>query len=108
MSKKKSKDPWNRFVSGLLKRKREKRDYGLPKDYILSVANNLWSINPTKEIVYNTLVQFASVIYERAFLRKEDDIAFFKRKQNHRFEKEWGSFKDYLDDLIHEKSNETK
>ena len=101
MSKKKSKDPWNSFVSGLLKRERASREYKLPKEYILSIADNIWRTNPTKEIIYNTLLDMATVIYQKGFERKGDDITFFKRKKQQHLDHNFNQFKDQLDDIIH-------
>jgi hypothetical protein len=101
MSKKRNKDPWNLFVSGLLKRKRANREYKLPKEYILSIADNIWRTNPSKDIIYNTLLEMSGIIYRKGFERKEDDIAFFKRKQKQHLDQEFGKFQDRLDDIIH-------
>jgi len=101
---KKKKDPWNAFVSGLLKRKRAERDYTLPKEYLLSVADNLWRTTPSKEIIYNTLMEVATTIYQKAFQRKGDDIAFFRNKQQQHMDKEFKQFQDKLDDIIHLKN----
>jgi hypothetical protein len=103
--KKKSKDPWVRFVESLFTRNRAKRPYTIPKEYIMSVADNLWRANPTKEIIINVLTEFGTVMYEKGFQRKTNDIAWWKEKQEHHLKEKFDKFKDSLDDLIHEKSN---
>jgi len=108
MAKKKSKDPWNVFVSGMLKRPRASRKYCLPKAYLMSVADSLWRTNASKEIIYNTLVEVATVVYEKGFHRKEEDIRFFKEKQCKHFNSEWNKEKDKIDDIIHCKNQQSK
>ena len=106
MTKKKgSKDPWVKSINGVFARPRAKRGYNIPKDYILSIADQRWRTQPSREIIYNTLAEMYSVSYEKGYLRKGDDIRFFKDKQEKHFEQDWGSFRDSIDDLIHERSN---
>lgn len=102
MGKKKS--PWNKFVSGILKRKRAPREYKLPTAYILGIADSLHRQNPTKEIIYNTLIDMATLIYEKGLQRTRDDMAFFKNKQLKHMEDDFNLFKDSLDDMIHIKN----
>jgi len=104
MSKKKSKDPWNSFVSGLLKRKRAKRDSALPKEYILSIADSIWRTNPTKEIIYNTLLDMSGVIFAKGVQWKEQSYLFFRQKQKQHLDQEFKKFQDELDDMIHIKN----
>lgn len=101
--KKRDKSSWESFVSRIFTRKREYRPYILPKEYLMSVADQLWKNNPTKEIVYNTLVGVASLMYERGYNRKGDDCKRFKSLQEAHMEAEFKEFQDYLDDYIHNK-----
>jgi hypothetical protein len=107
MSKKKKKnvDPWVAAVNGVFNRKRAKREYVIPKDYILSVSDAIWRTQPTKEIIYNTLAEFYSVAFERGYLRKGDDCLTFKTKQEKHLTEAFNQFMTELDDSIHEKSN---
>jgi hypothetical protein len=107
MGKKKSKnkDPWVSAVNGVLNRKRAKRDYVIPKDYLFSVADQIWRTQPSRDIIYNTLAEMYCVIFERGYLRKDEDIKFFKAKKEKHLEEEFNTFKDFLDDTIHERSN---
>ena len=104
MTKKKSKDPWNVFVSGLLKRKRAKRDSTLPRDYILSISDKIWRTNPSKEIIYNTLLDMSEVIFTKGVQWKEQSNLFFRQKQKQHLDKEFQVFQDQIDDLIHAKN----
>jgi hypothetical protein len=104
MSKTKKKDPWVSAVNNVFKRKRADRKYTLPKEYILSVADSIWRTTPTKEIIYNTLLDMSSLMFEKGFRRKEEDTKFFREKQNQHIETEFRKFKDELDDIIHIKN----
>lgn len=103
MSRKKKNrgDQWESFINKILKRPRAKRDYVLPADYIMAVASNIHKTNPSLEITYNTLVEFAGVIYEKGYTRKEEDIRWFKEKKEKRLKEGFNAFKDWLDDLVH-------
>jgi hypothetical protein len=99
--KKKTKDEWEVFVSNLLKRKRANRKYTLPSAYLESVTDQLWRTNPSKEIIYNTLVDVATIMFTKGFDRKQQDIINFRQKQQRHMDAEFNAFKDFLDDQIH-------
>jgi hypothetical protein len=102
MSKrKKKKSPWNAFVSRIFTHRREDRDIMIPRDYLLSIADNLHRTNPTKEIIYNTLVGMAGVLIEKGYNKRMSDATWFKQRQNKHFEEDFGQFLDYLDDMAH-------
>jgi len=106
MGHKKKKNPWTAFVNRLLNRKRAEREYSVPTAYIMAVADKLHRINASREIIYNTLVEFWSVAFEGGYNRKSEDISWFKTKQNKHLEEGFNTFMDYLDDLVHCKSEE--
>jgi hypothetical protein len=106
--KKKPKDEWEVFVSNLLKRKRANRKYVLPTAYLESVADQLWRTNPSKEIIYNTLVDVATVMFTKGFDRKQQDVINFRQKQERHMETEFKKFCDQLDDMIHSKNQPSK
>ena len=102
MSKKrKNRDHWEYFVERIFKRQRANREYTLPADYIMAVASTIHKTNPTLEITYNTLVEFAGVIYEKGYNRKAEDIRWFKEKKEKRLKNGFNAFRDWLDDLVH-------
>lgn len=100
MGKSKKKNPWKGIVNAVLSRKRAKRPYKLPKDYVLSISDNLWRTHPTKEIYYNTIMDIATYMFEKGYMRRIDDHRWFKQKQEQKFEQEFNDFKDYLSDKI--------
>jgi hypothetical protein len=110
MSKKKkpSKDPWVNFVRSVFSRKRVARGFKLPKTYLESLADRLHRVNPTKAIVYHTLVDVYCKAGVIEYTRCQDDQRFFRDKQKQAFERDWNAFKDEIDDMIHLKSNVTK
>jgi len=107
MSKrKKSKDEFVNLIRSFWTRKRAKREFKLPKEFLLALSDQIWRINPTKAIVYNTLKDVYCRAYEIGYTKRMDDARFFKDKQEQAFEKDWNKFKDEIDDLIHVKSNQ--
>jgi len=97
---KKSKDSFVRAVNKCFTRRRENREYKLPTAYIYSVADVLHRQNPTKEIYVNTLTEFASVIYERAWVRRGEDFSWWKKKKEKNLNDEFNLWVTYLDDLV--------
>jgi hypothetical protein len=109
MSKhKKSKDPFVNLIRSFWSRKRAKRDFKLPKEFLLALADRIHRINPTKAIVYNTLKDVYCRAYEIGYTKRMDDANFFREAQAKAFEKDWNAFKDSVDDMIFEKSNQSK
>ena len=106
--KKKSKDEWVNFIRQLFNRKRKEVPHTLPKEYLLSVADKIWRNTPTKEIIYNTLVEVASVCYEKGYTRKSYEVSSFKEQQEKHFSEDFNKLKDEIDDMIHVKSNQQK
>lgn len=100
----KNKDEWTRFIKRLLARKRSNRKYTIPRDFIVAVAESIHSVNPTLEIIINTLADFYSVAFWRGYERKESDIKYFKEKQDKRITEDWNKIEDQIDDEIHSKS----
>jgi hypothetical protein len=98
---KKAKDPFIREVNKCFTRNREKREYKVPTAFLMSVADSLHRTNPSKEILYNVLVDVATVVSEKMYERRINDRQWFKRKQESHLEAEFKEFTDYLDDLTH-------
>ena len=106
--KKASKDPFVNLIRTFWSRKRAVRGFKLPKDFLMSLADRIWRINPTKAIVYNTLKDVYCKADMIAYQRSQDDRKFFRESQAREFEKDWNAFKDSVDDMIHLKSNTPK
>jgi hypothetical protein len=106
MSKKKaSKDPIVNLIRTFWSRKRAKRGFMFPKEYVLALSDKLWRMNPSKAIVYQTLTNVFCKGDVIGYTRRIDDARFFREKQEADFKKDWDAFKDSVDDLIHKKSN---
>jgi len=102
MSKKKrSKDEFVNFVRALFSHKRADRRIKIPVDYLNAVADQIWRSNPSKQIIYNTLVDVFTVAHEKGWVHKEESSAWFKLKQQKHIEEEFNQFKDAIDDEIH-------
>lgn len=109
MSKKKrSKDEWVNFVRKIFSHNRAKRSCPLPVDYITSVSDQLWRINPSKEIVFNTLSEFYTVAFEKGFTYKSECSIWFKARQQKALDDAFNDFRDSLDDLIHNTNEQPK
>lgn len=96
-------------MSKKTKRKKKalpKRPYRIPMAYILGVADNLHKINPTLEIVYNTIKDVYSVAYDSGYQRCLNDIKFRRDKKNKRISDDFKKIRDEIDDLINNKINE--
>lgn len=106
--KKKKKDAWVSFVNRIFNRPRANRQYNLPADYIMSVADKIHKTNPSLEITYNTLVEMAGVIFEKGYERKAEDVKWFKEKQEKRIREGFNAFKDWLEDFIQGKNQNKK
>ena len=104
MSKKKREEPWGLFVSRIFKRKRAKNKIILPTAYLLAVADNLHKMNPTKEIIYNTLKEVASICIEKGYYLRQQQMIKFKSQQEKHAQEDWNKVQDELDDMIHEKN----
>jgi len=104
MSKKKFKDEWAKIVHIVTSRKRAKRPYVIPRDYLEAVADSIHRTNPTKEIIVNTLVDVYSTCFEKCYERFIADNNFRRAKEDQRFEADWKKFKDEVDDRIHIKN----
>lgn len=89
MSKKKRKGP-----------KRPKYPHLIRKDYLIGVADRLHGMNPTKEIVFNTVLDVWKEGYNSGYNRRQEEMMRFRQKSNKRFEDEFNDFRDFLSDMI--------
>jgi hypothetical protein len=108
MSKKKRKirtpeGEWESFVTKMLARKRDKRDFALPMDYLGAIADSIHKTNPSQDILLNTLVDVAGVVGEKFYLRAMADSKSFRDKQESHRKEDWKKELTQLDDRIHNK-----
>jgi len=85
--------------------KEKKRRHLIPKDYISAVADRLHSINPSRDIVSNTVKDVWCDGYARGYMARIDDHAHFARKREQRLKESFDTIKDMIDDEIHTKNN---
>jgi len=93
MAKKKIKKP-----------KRAKYPHVLKTDYLIALSDKLHQMNPTKEIIFNTIRDVYSTGYSAGYQRKHEEVVRFRQKQKQHIESEFKKFKDDLDDIIHIKN----
>ena len=98
------KDEWKKFIKKLLSRKRSYRKYTIPRDYVIAVADNIHSANPTLEILINTLSDFYSIAFRRGWDACLESLKFRKQKRDKHMKDDWNKVKDALDDEIHQKN----
>lgn len=78
----------------------------IPTDYIHSIADRIHQMNPTKEILSNTMKDIYCTAHGRGYQRRIDDDKFFKAKREKRITAEWNKIKTKLDDILHSKTNQ--
>jgi hypothetical protein len=88
---------------GISKPKREPAK--VPVDYLLSVADRIHKINPTRKILFNTLVDVYCTAHGSGYQRRIEDDKYFKTKQEKHIQDEFKSIMDNIDDEIHCKTN---
>ena len=88
------------------KKKVPKRPHVLKLEYLKALADRLVKVNPSMNIMLNTLKDVYRTAYTEGYDRRQEDILYFKRKQQKHITDDWNKTKDEIDDLIHEKSNE--
>jgi len=71
------------------------------QDYILSVADKVHKIIPTKQILINTFVDVYKTAFTEGYLTRLSDSVWFRDKQNERREASWNSIRDHLEEIIH-------
>ncbi len=98
---------WKSFIKHIFKRRRADKRHKIPMDYIEALADSVHRINPTKEILINTLSGLYEVAYTKGYARRIQDAKEFRDKQERHFQDDWNKEKDAIDDLIHAKSNQT-
>lgn len=75
----------------------------IPYDYLLAVSDRLHEINPSKEIVFNTIKSVWRDGYGRGYLRRIDDSNYFQTCRKRHLKESFDDIKDKLDDEIHNK-----
>ena len=74
------------------------------KDYLLAISDRIHSTNPSKEIIYNTVKPVWCDGFSRGVLWRISGASWFKDRQRQRFEERWNGLRDYIDDIIHNKT----
>jgi hypothetical protein len=87
------------------KKKVVKRPHNWHKDYLVSLATKLHDMNPSIPIILNVLKDVGQLFYTGGYMRRQEDNAIFRAKQEKHLEDEWRKEKDAIDDEIHSKSN---
>jgi len=76
----------------------------IPIDYYMAVSDRIHSINPTREIVFNTIKEVGCDGFSRGYLRRIEDSKRFKDRQKQHLKEHWDGVKDRIDDIIHNKT----
>ena len=92
----------------IMKKKKieKKEEVSLPilnNDYLLSLADKLHLINPSKEIIYNTLKDIAINFYNKGYVQRIKEHTKFKNQYEKTFQTEWNVMRDIIEDYIHNK-----
>jgi hypothetical protein len=78
---------------------RSKQKY--PKEYILSMADRLFTTHPTLEIYQNTLKDLWFKAVEEGMVRSIENSAYFRRKRDERRTRSYDMAITNIGDLIH-------
>lgn len=73
------------------------------RKYLEDVAERILLTRPNKEILFNTLLGVYETALSTGYGLRIEDSSYFKNKRKERQRTSWNSFKDYIDDLIHDK-----
>ena len=76
----------------------------VPKSRLWNLAKKIVNMPKDSEAVYNTLKDVYSDAYGDGYERNTDDRRFFKEKKEKARRESFNSFKDSIDDLIHNKN----
>ena len=106
MSKKKKKNKVNDWFDQIFRRKRANRAHKLPITYIESLSDDFHKNQPTRQIIVNTLAEFAETLLAKGYMWHISDAKFFRAKQEKHFEEDWNHQRTLIDDLINNKSNQ--
>ena len=87
------------------KRKKKNNKATIGKDYLLGVADKIWRMTPTCEIIFNCLKEVAVVYYDKGYSKRISDAKKFKDAMARRDKQEFDLIKDEIDDEINQKNN---
>jgi hypothetical protein len=90
------------------KAKRPKYPHVISIDYLDAVSQRLWEMNPSKQIVFNTVKDVWEHGWGKGYDRKHEETVRFKQKRAKAFDDEFKEFTTYIDDIIHTKGDNTK
>lgn len=86
------------------KKKRSRRGHYVSREYLMALADKIHSMNPTKEIVYNSLKEVYELAYEKGYIRHIEDAKVFKNKMAAKIKAEFDNIRTSIDDEIHSKN----
>lgn len=75
----------------------------IPKSRLWNLAKKITNMPKDPEAVYNTLKEIHSDAFGEGYERRIDDCRAFKQAREKSRIESFNSFKDTLDDLIHDK-----
>lgn len=78
----------------------KKRRHLIPKEYIFSVADRIHSINPSKDILNNTLKDMWKDGFVKGYLSRIEDNKYFNDKRNKRCKDSFDSIRTEFEDEI--------
>jgi hypothetical protein len=93
----------HKYMSKKRKKKKAKYPHLIPNDYLLGIADRLHGMNPTLQIVLNTITDVWRHGYGKGYIRRQEETVRFRQKQEQHLESEFKQWQTYLDDKIHDK-----
>lgn len=71
------------------------------RSYLEACADRILTTNPTREIIFNTLLGIYETAYSEGYQTRIEDSVFFKSKREEHRKNSWGKILTNIDDLIH-------
>jgi hypothetical protein len=79
-----------------------------PKEYLEKIAAVISKMRPDENITFNTLKDIYKRGYSEGYSRRQCEVVRFRKSQDNALTKDFNKFRDDVDDMIHQKSNQTK
>ena len=86
----------------------KKRRPVIPKEYILNVSDRISSTRPTTPIIASTLADIYLKGMDEGAVRLQESYKYRRDKRNANIKESYDSFRDSLDDEIHNKNQQVK
>ena len=87
---------------------RKNRRPVIPREHILNIADRIVSTRPTAAIVANTLAGLYLDGIDSGAVRLQESYKYRRDKRNANIKESYDSFRDSLDDEIHNKNQQVK